>query len=123
MARCGEPGPQGQICKVAVHDDDVPHDWQLDAVESAAGHLGLLQRSALRIQERMNQGLSIEAAAQQVKLDEKELGRLRQFEQAIRAALLPGRWRGFNGPDGVSQAEVIEDVIIAVEALDQGRQP
>jgi len=51
-----------------------------------------------------------------------EVQRLRTFKGDIRAALRPGRWRGFDGPDGVSKDEVIADVVGALTALDQAAQ-
>ncbi len=52
----------------------------------------------------------------------QEIQRLRTFKGDIRAALRPGRWRGFDGPDGISKDEVIADVVGALTALDQAAQ-
>ena len=51
-----------------------------------------------------------------------EVQRLRTFKGDIRAALRPGRWRGFDGPDGVSKDQVVADVVGALTALDQAAQ-
>jgi len=48
-----------------------------------------------------------------------ELRAARTFRDDIRAALRPGRWRGFDGPDGVSKDEVVADVAAALAAHDQ----
>jgi hypothetical protein len=44
-----------------------------------------------------------------------ELRAARQFREDIVSALAPGRWRGFDGPDGVSKDEVIDDVAAALK--------
>jgi hypothetical protein len=41
------------------------------------------------------------------------------FRDEVHSALQPGRWRGFDGPDGVSTHEVIADVAAALERYDQ----
>lgn len=51
----------------------------------------------------------------------RELDRLRTFEVEVRAALQPGRWRGFSGPDGATTDEALGDVAAAVTALDDAR--
>jgi hypothetical protein len=43
----------------------------------------------------------------------------REFHDEVHSALQPGRWRGFDGPDGVSTHEVIADVAAALERFDQ----
>lgn len=43
-----------------------------------------------------------------------ELAAAGRLAAAIEEALLPGRWRGFDGPDGVSEDEVIDDVVGAL---------
>jgi hypothetical protein len=43
---------------------------------------------------------------------------LDELLDGVRAALQPGRWRGFDGPDGVTHREVVDDVIVAVRAFD-----
>jgi hypothetical protein len=45
------------------------------------------------------------------------------FRDEVHSALQPGRWRGFDGPDGVSTHEVIADVAAALERFDQHTQP
>lgn len=50
-----------------------------------------------------------------------ELDRLGAFERAVRAALRSGRWRGFDGPDGAGIDEMLDDVVVAVRALDAAR--
>jgi hypothetical protein len=51
-----------------------------------------------------------------------EVERLRTFVEEVTQALQPGRWRGFDGPGGVSKDEVIGDVAAAVQHLDQAAQ-
>jgi hypothetical protein len=48
-----------------------------------------------------------------------EVEAARAFRDEIHSALRPGRWRGFDGPDGVSKDEVIADVTAALERFDQ----
>ncbi len=43
-----------------------------------------------------------------------ELAAAREFRNRVFTALEPGRWRGFDGPDGVSTHEVIADVAAAL---------
>jgi hypothetical protein len=52
-----------------------------------------------------------------------ELRAAREFRDAVRSALAPGRWRGFDGPDGVSTHEVTADVATALEAYDRVVSP
>ena len=56
----------------------------------------------------------------------QQVERYRAFVEDIRAALRPGRWRGFDGPDGVSKDDVLGDIGDALAAFDQSapaRQP
>jgi len=52
-----------------------------------------------------------------------ELRVARTFRDEIAAALAPGRWRGFDGPDGVSTHEVVEDVAAALKRYDPAGSP
>jgi hypothetical protein len=52
-----------------------------------------------------------------------ELRAARTFRDDIAAALAPGRWRGFDGPDGVSKDEVLADVAAALARYDQAVGP
>ena len=53
-----------------------------------------------------------------VRSQETELRAAREFREDVAAALAPGRWRGFAGPDGVSKDDVIEDVAAALKRYD-----
>ena len=46
-----------------------------------------------------------------------ELAHYRTFLKEVEEALLPGRWRGFGGPDAASAGEVIADTQAAVDRL------
>lgn len=50
---------------------------------------------------------------------DERLDQLERFRQQVEDALKPGRWRGFDGPDGVSIDEVIGDIAIALRTLEQ----
>ncbi|SRR6266545_4985621 len=52
-----------------------------------------------------------------------ELRVARTFRDDIDAALAPGRWRGFDGPGGVSTHEVIADVAAALKRYDRHDPP
>jgi hypothetical protein len=52
-----------------------------------------------------------------------ELRAARTFRDDIAAALAPGRWRGFDGPDGVSKDEVLADVADALFRYDEAVGP
>jgi hypothetical protein len=52
-----------------------------------------------------------------------ELRAAREFRDEVHSALQPGRWRGFDGPDGVSKDEVIADVAAVLERNDKAVSP
>jgi hypothetical protein len=51
-----------------------------------------------------------------------ELRVARTFRDDVHSALQPGRWRGYDGPDGVSKDEVIADIVAALERHDQSSE-
>jgi len=52
-----------------------------------------------------------------------ELRAAHTFRDDIAAALAPGRWRGFDGPDGTSKDEVLADVADALARYDEAVGP
>jgi hypothetical protein len=106
-----EPSPKVSDAVIAPHADRRP-GWD----DEDDGYYGgpVVGESMLPADREF-----IAYARSDVPAMERELRVARTFRDNIAAALAPGRWRGFDGPDGVSKDEVIGDVAAALERHDR----
>lgn len=110
LAKAATPGPW-------VMDDDQQTSYPVVRTNEGIAIAGCPTNRLTR--GRINTEFIAAADPQTVLALIAELRAARTFRDEVTAALVPGRWRGFDGPDGVSIHEIIADVATALRRYDE----